>query len=113
MIKQNNIKFYIILLLLILNFFFFDNFSLNENIPEFDIIKLIEKFFNTDNTPIVTEQEKIIAEYWKMKSNSDPTQCPFSTLISHNLTTDEANFLIDFFKIETVADLEKLKKYLL
>jgi len=110
MIKQNNIKFYIILLLFILNYYIFDNISLNENLPESEleiIIKLIEKYLDPQNIPVLNEQEKIIAEYWKTV-----LKCPFSILRSHGLSREEALLLIDFFEISDIEDLKKLEEFI-
>jgi hypothetical protein len=110
MIKQNNIKFYIILLLFILNYYIFDNISLNENLPESEIIiKLIEKYLDPQNIPVLNEQEKIIAEYWKKILN---LKCPFSKLTSHGLSNEEALLLIDFFNINDIEDLKKLEEFI-
>jgi hypothetical protein len=108
MIKQNNIKFYIILLLFILNYYFFDNISLNENLSELEIIiKLIERYLDPQNIPVLNEQEKIIAEYWKIV-----IKCPFSKLTSHGLSKEEALLLIDFFEITDIEDLKKLEEFI-
>lgn len=108
MIKQNNVKFYVILLLLILNYYIFDNISLNESLPELEIIiKLIEKYLDPQNIPVLNEQEKIIAEYWKTV-----LKCPFSKLTSHGLSREEALLLIDFFEISDLEDLKKLEEFI-
>jgi hypothetical protein len=110
MIKQNNIKFYIILLLFILNYYIFDNISLNENLPESEIIiKLIEKYLDPQNIPVLNEQEKIIAEYW---GKILKFKCPFSKLTSHGLSKEEALLLIDFFNINDIEDLKKLEEFI-
>ena len=114
MMKKNNIQIYILLIFLFILFSSLENISLNENIPELDmeILKLIRKFFDPKSIPVLTENEKLIAEYWKIKLNSDPNSCPFTTLTSRGLTREEANLLIEFFKIEDAKDLEKLRQYL-
>ena len=84
------------------------NFLLNESQYELEeIIKLAEKFLNPQNIPILTEQEILIAKYW------ETTQfCPFSKLISHNLTKKEAFLLMSFFDIKDVQDLEKINEFI-
>lgn len=81
---------------------------LNQNNNDLDlIIKLVEKFINPDNAPILTLNEQLSALYW----NEKPL-CPFSKLISHGLTKKEALLIIDFFQIEDIGDLEKLKIFI-
>lgn len=111
-IKQNNIKFYIVLvlLLLIFNYLTLNNIILNEDLSELEvIIKLIGKYLDPKNAPILTKEEKIIAEYWKIVSQA---QCPFSKLTSHGLTKEEALLLIDYFQITILEDLKKLEEFI-
>lgn len=106
--KNEKIKIFVIFLII---YYCINNniiiFNSNiENINE--IITIIEKYLNPESIPILNKNEKLIAQYW----NKLPILCPFSKLTSHGLTREEALLIIDFFQIETIQDLEKLKDFL-
>jgi hypothetical protein len=105
--KQNKIVIIIIIILFCLLIFNINNNITNEQ-ENLELIKsLVEKFLDPKNVPILTEKEKFIAQYW----NEQPL-CPFSKLVSHGLTREEALKIISFFKIEGIEDLEKLKIFM-
>lgn len=97
--------FFIIIYLQLPNDFILNCGAKNENID--DIIILIKKYLDSNSFPILTKNEKIIAEYWKTD-----LLCPFSKLISHGLTKEEALLIIDFFQIENIEDLNKLEQFI-
>ena len=105
--KQNKIVIIIIIILFCLLIFNINNNITNEQ-ENLELIKsLVEKFLDPKNVQILTEKEKSIAQYW----NEQPL-CPFSKLVSHGLTREEALKIISFFKIEGIEDLEKLKIFM-
>ena len=115
MLNQNNNKIYIIIFffIIIINFKNLNNIlepiCLNQNNVDLElIIKIVEKFLDTNNVPVLNKNEKLIAEYWNEKN-----LCPFSELISHGLTKKEAFLIIDFFQIEDINDLNRLKEWLI
>lgn len=108
-IKNKNITIFI--LILIFNIYIFNDVCLNENEIPLEITQLIEKFFNSPEI-VLNEEEKLIAKFWRINSQSDVAACPFTTLTTHGLTRDEASLLIDFFQIEDAKELENLRKYI-
>ena len=112
MLNNNKIKIIYIILIFFL-IIFFENctnitYTLNENSIDLEyIIKIVEKFLDPNNAPILNKEEKLIAEYW-----NETLLCPFSKLISHKLTKEEALLIIEFFNITNLEDLEKLKIFI-
>lgn len=111
MLNKNKIKFCIIIfiIVLIINYEYYniilEPITLNQNNPDLQyIIKIVKKFLDPNNAVILNKEEKLIAKYW-----DNPNLCPFSKLMNHGLTKEEALLLIDFFNIESIEDLEKLK----
>jgi hypothetical protein len=105
---NTKIKILIIFTLFLIILYSHNNFTLNSEIINLDeIIIIIKKFLNPNSIPILNENEKIAAEYWKSE-----LFCPFSKLTSHGLTKKEALLIIDFFKIESISDLKKLEEFL-
>jgi hypothetical protein len=110
MLNKKNKNFIIYPIFLIICYHYFnDNFILlNSDIENVkNIIIIIEKFLNPKSIPILTESEKAIAIFWNQE-----LICPFSKLISHGLTKEEALLIIDFFKIEKIEDLIRLEEFL-
>lgn len=113
MLNQNKIKICIIIFIfiLIINYEYyniiFESITLNQNNPDLQfIIKIVKKFLDSNNAVILNKEEELIAKYWNY-----PSLCPFSKLMSHGLTKEEALLLIDFFNIESMEDLSKLEKF--
>ena len=114
MLNQNKIKICIIIsiFILIINYKYYnvilESNTFNQSNPDLEyIIKIVKKFLDPNNAVILNKEEEIIAEYWNYKG-----LCPFSKLMSHGLTKEEALLLIDFFNIESIEDLEKLNSFL-
>jgi hypothetical protein len=112
MLNKNKNYINIILFFIIINYENLYNVlelvALNQNGIDLELITaIVEKFLNPNNNPVLNQNEKMISEYWGEK-----LLCPFSKLISQGLTKEEALLIIEFFKIETIEDLNKLKKWL-
>jgi hypothetical protein len=110
-IKNKNQIILFIFLLIYINFFFINTLNLSENSAELEIItKLVEKYLN--NIPVLTDSEKVIAQYWKQNNSVNVDLCPFSKLISHGLSKKEAHLILNFFNIQNIEDLQKLNDFL-
>jgi hypothetical protein len=112
-LKKTLILFLFLFILIHENFFdLINNITLNESSPELkEIIEIIEKFLDPNTNFVLSEKEKIIAEYYK-EHTATVKLCPFTVLTSHGLTRDEALLILDFFSITDIEDLKILKEFL-